>query len=171
MMTETAKVIATEGEHAWVETQRMTTCGSCSVQKGCGTSVLAKVLGNRVNHIRVINTIGARTGEWVVLGLEDGALVRSSFAVYAMPLIFLLLGGIGGGLLADGLSWQSKDAATAVCGALGFLLGLVWVRRYGNAVALDPRHQPSLVGFADTAGADEHKIVVEDIVRDYRRKM
>ncbi|MBK9131474.1 MAG: SoxR reducing system RseC family protein [Gammaproteobacteria bacterium] len=59
----------------------MTTCGSCSVQKGCGTSVLAKVLGNRVNRIRVINTIGAKTGEWVVLGLEDGALARSSFAV------------------------------------------------------------------------------------------
>ena len=170
MMTETARVIATEGEYAWVETQRKTACGSCSVQKGCGTGVLAKVLGNRASRIRVINTIGAESGELVVLGLEHGALVRSSFAVYAMPLVFLLLGGIGGGLLADGFSWQSRDGATAVCGAVGFLLGLAWVRRYSHAVALDPRHQPSLIGFADAPEAS-HRILAEDIVRDYRRKI
>lgn len=170
-MTETARVVSTEGEHAWVETQRKTTCGSCAVQKGCGTGVLAKVLGNRASRIRVINTIGARNGDLVTLGLEDGALVRSSFAVYAMPLIFLLLGGVAGGLLNDTLSWQSKEGATAVCGVLGLLAGLAWMRRYSQAVAQDARHQPRLIGFADEPEATSHKIAVGDIARDYRRKI
>ncbi len=169
-MTETARVIATEGEYAWVETQRKTACGSCSVQKGCGTGVLAKVLGNRVSRIRVINTIGAGKNELVVLGLEDGALVRSAFALYAMPLILLLLGGVAGGLLAEGLSWQSQEGATAVCGVLGLLLGFAWMRRYGHVMARDPLHQPRLIGFADASEAG-HKVAIEDISRDYRRKI
>lgn len=170
MMTETAQVIATEGDYAWVETQRKSTCGSCAVQKGCGTSVLAKVLGNRTSRIRVINTIGASTGEMVVIGVEDGMLVRSSFAVYAMPLILLLLGGVGGGMLADALQWQSQEAATAVGGVLGLLLGFLWLRRYSRAIALDARHQPSLIGFAD-APQPGHAVAVKDILRDYRRKV
>jgi sigma-E factor negative regulatory protein RseC len=170
MMTETAQVIETEGDYAWVETQRKTTCGSCAVQKGCGTSVLAKVLGNRTSRIRVINSIGASTGEMVVIGVEDGMLVRTSFAVYAMPLILLLLGGVGGGMLADALQWQSREAATAVGGVLGLLLGFLWLRRYTRAIARDARHQPSLIGFADPPPFG-HAVAVSDILRDYRRKV
>jgi sigma-E factor negative regulatory protein RseC len=170
MMTETAQVIAVEGDHAWVETQRKSTCGSCAVQKGCGTSVLAKVLGNRTSRIRVINSIGATAGDMVVIGVEDGMLVRTSFAVYAMPLILLLLGGVGGGMLADALQWQSGEGATTVGGVLGLALGFLWLRRYTRAITLDARHQPSLVGFAE-ASQPGHVIAVEDIRRDYRRKV
>jgi len=170
MMTETAQVIATEGGYAWVETQRKTTCGNCAAQKGCGTSVLAKVLGNRTSRIRVINTIGASTGEMVVVGVEDGMLVRTSFAVYAMPLILLLLGGMGGGMLADALQWQSREGATALGGVLGLALGFLWLRRYTRAIALDARHQPSLIGFAE-APQYAHTVAVEDIRRHQRRKV
>lgn len=170
MMTETAQVITTEGDYAWVETQRKTTCGSCAVQKGCGTSVLAKVLGNRTSRIRVVNTIGASTGEMVVIGVEDGMLVRTSFAVYAMPLILLLLGGLAGGMLADALQWEAREGATATGGVLGLLLGFLWLRRYTQSIALDARHQPSLIGFADSPRS-EHAVAVDDIVREYRRKV
>jgi sigma-E factor negative regulatory protein RseC len=169
MMTETARVIATEGDYAWVETQRKTTCGSCAVQKGCGTSVLARVLGNRTSRIRVINTIGASTGEMVVIGVEDGMLVRMSFAVYAMPLILLLLGGVGSGMLAEALQWESLEGATVVGGVLGLALGFLWLRRYTRSIARDARHQPSLVGYAE-APRYGHTVAVEDIRRDHHRK-
>ncbi|MGE0371462.1 MAG: SoxR reducing system RseC family protein [Gammaproteobacteria bacterium] len=169
MMTETAQVISTEGKFAWVETQRKTTCGSCAAQKGCGTGVLAKVFGNRASRVRAINTIGAERGEMVIIGLEDGALVRTSFAVYAMPLVFLLLGGAAGGMLADALSWETREGAAAVLGMLGLLLGFAWLRRYTRSIAEDPRHQASLVGFADAAESG-HTVAVDDIMRDYRRK-
>jgi len=170
MMTETAQVISTDGDYAWVETQRKTTCGSCAVQKGCGTSVLAKVLGNRTSRMRVINTIGASTGEMVVIGVEDGMLVRTSFAVYAMPLILLLLGGVGGGMLADSLQWQFREGATVVCGVLGLALGFLWLRRYTRTIALDARHQPSMIGFAEASQSGQ-MVAVEDIRRDYRREV
>lgn len=170
MMTETAQVIETEGGYAWVETQRKTTCGSCAVQKGCGTSVLAKVLGNRTSRIRVINAIDASPGEMVVIGVEEGMLVRTSLAVYAMPLVFLLLGGVGGGMLADALQWSSREGATAVGGVLGLLLGFLWLRRYTRSIALDARHQPSLIGYADAPQSGQ-TVAVDDIMRDYRRRV
>lgn len=171
MMTETAQVVATEGDYAWVETQRKTTCGSCAVQKGCGTGVLAKVLGNRISRIRVLNTIGAATGEMVEIGVEDGTLVRTSFAVYAMPLILLLLGGVGGGMLADALQWPAREGATAAGGMLGLALGFLWLRRYTRAIAFDPRHQPILIGFAEVSPPAAYTVAVGDIGRDRRRKI
>lgn len=170
-MTETGQVVAVEGDYAWVETRRQTTCGSCAVQKGCGTSVLAKVLGNRTSRIRVINAIGASPGEQVVIGVEGGMLMRSSFAVYAMPLILLLLVGIGGGLLADALQWQSREGATAAGGLLGLALGFLWLRRYTRVIALDPRHQPSLLGFAEETPRSRQGQAVTGILRDYRGKI
>jgi sigma-E factor negative regulatory protein RseC len=171
MMTETAQVTSTEGEYAWVETQRKTACGSCSAQKGCGTGVLAKVLGNRTSRMRVLNTIGATTGEMVVVGLDGGMLVRTSFAVYAMPLILLLLGGVAGGMLANALQWDTHEGATAAGGVLGLLLGFAWLRRYTRSIALDARHQPSLLGYAEDAAPAEHTVAVDELVRGMRRKV
>ena len=169
MMTETAQVVTTDADgYAWVETQRKTACGSCAVQQGCGTGVLAKVLGKRVGRMRVRNTLGAAVGQRVVIGLEDGLLVRTSFAVYAVPLILLLLGGIAGGVAADALQWSSREGATAIGGVLGLLLGFAWLARYAQAIARDARHQANMIGFADEPST-ERFVALEDIRRDHRR--
>lgn len=171
MMTETGQVVATEGDgHAWVETQRKTVCGDCVAQKGCGTSVIAKVLGRRSNRIRVINTINASPGELVVIGIEDGMLVRASFAVYAMPLILMLAGGLTGSMLGDAFHWESREGVTAVFGVSGLLSGFLWLRRYTRAIARDARHQPRLLGFA-TTGNSGHPVTVGDMLREYHRKI
>ena len=47
MIAENAQVVGFEGNDIWVETQRKTACGQCAANKGCGTAVLSKVLGNK----------------------------------------------------------------------------------------------------------------------------
>ena len=102
MIEETAKIVELEGEFAWVETQRKSACGACAVNKGCGTATIAKVLGKKRTRVRAINRLNAKLGDEVVIGIQEQALVRGSIAVYAVPLVFLLLGGMLGEWLGQG---------------------------------------------------------------------
>ena len=63
MIEETAIVVKCEGKFAWVEAQRQTTCGNCAASKGCGTSVLAKVVGKKAARMRALNPIEAQLGD------------------------------------------------------------------------------------------------------------
>lgn len=150
MIEEQAVVISCEGEFAWVETRRQSACGQCAVNKGCGTSVLAKVLGNRRARVRALNRIGAQAGESVVIGLEEAAFLRGSLAVYMLPLLTLFLGGLFGELAAVRLS--PGEEWPVLLGALaGGGLGFVWLKRFSRRILNDSRYQPVILSGA-TAG-------------------
>lgn len=148
IVTETAEVVAVEGENAWVETQRKAVCDACAVQKGCGSGIISRMFSKRA-RILVPNTLGARTGDQVVIGIEDSALVRVSLAVYLMPLVWMLLGALAGQMIANTLEWTRVEGATALFGVLGLGAGYMWLRRYARNTARNPAHQPNLLRFAD----------------------
>lgn len=145
MIEETAIVVAVEGDETWVETERQTTCGSCSVNKGCGTATLAKVLGNKRNRVRVINTIGASVGERVVVGIEEAALLKGSLAVYLVPILGLLLGGIFGEFMAPRLHISTVEWLGAAGAIGGLSLGLLWLRFFARQVSADGRYQAKVL--------------------------
>lgn len=161
MVTEAARVAAVDDDgYAWVETQRKAVCNSCSVQKGCGTGVLSKLLSNRRTRVRVLNTLGAAVGDDVVIGIEDGLLVRASVAVYFMPLVWMLLGAIAGGMLADSLQWTHAEGASTLGGMLGLAAGFWWLRRYARIAAQDESRQPSLLRFAEPEAAQGRSVII-----------
>lgn len=141
MIEETAQVISTEGEFVWVETQRQSTCGGCAANQACGTATLAKVLGNRRTRVRAINRDGARVGDRVVVGIDESALIRGSLAVYAVPLLGLLVGAVLGGLLSERLLIDG-ESLTLGLGIAGLLGGLVWLRGFTRRIRSDSRYQP-----------------------------
>jgi sigma-E factor negative regulatory protein RseC len=146
MITETARVVGVDGEgYAWVETQRKAVCDSCSVQKGCGTGIIAKMFSGRRARVRVLNTLGATVGDEVVVGIEDGLLVRTSFVVYMLPLAWMMLGAIAGSMLGERLETISAETASVLFGAAGLGVGFLWLRRYARAAAGDQRRQPNLL--------------------------
>ncbi len=163
IVTETAEVVAVEGENAWVETRRKAVCDACTVQKGCGSGIISRMFRKRT-RIRVPNTLGARIGEQVVIGIEDSALVRASLAVYLMPLVWMLLGALAGQMIAEALGWTRVEGATALFGMLGLAAGFMWLRRYARNAARDHAHQPNLLGFADP-DEDRNEAV---IMREHR---
>ncbi len=145
MLTETGKVIAVDRDRALVETVRRSVCGSCAVNKACGTGVIAKVMGRQRFQVEALNPVGARVGEEVVIGIEDRVLVRSSLLAYALPLALMLVGGVLGEWLRGGAlegigAGEGLTIVLAGAGlAAGFFLAarLVGGRRRGTPVILE----------------------------------
>ena len=96
MIEEKAIIVAVDNDFAWVETQRRSTCSACQVNKGCGTSLLSNVLGQKRTRLRLKNPDGYQAGDQVVLGLEEGALVKGSLLLYALPLVFMFVSAMLG---------------------------------------------------------------------------
>lgn len=140
MIEEQARVIDLAGDDAWVAVERKSVCGSCDAKKGCGTGVLTTVLGHRNDSLRVKNALGARPGDWVVLGIKESALLKGAAAMYLAPLLGLFL--VSG--LAQFLFRLSEPLSIA-SGIAAFVAVLFWVRSHFRKLASDPRYQPIML--------------------------
>ena len=147
MIEEHAHVVALESNAVWVETQRRTACGQCAANKGCGTATLAKVLGNKRNCVRTLNSNNAQVmvGDEVIIGIDEQALVRGSLAVYTVPLLALFVFALLGQVLSVQLLMTNQDILPIGLGFLGLLLGFFWVRRFTRVISDDERYQPVLL--------------------------
>lgn len=125
MIKEWATVIAWDNGMAQVSCDVKTSCNSCSSRSGCGTRVLNK-LGPQTSHtISVPSAEPLVAGQKVELGITESSLLGSAMLVYMSPLLGLfvvaalfqvlfgsdiaalcgaVLGGVGGFLIAKGLS-------------------------------------------------------------------
>lgn len=138
MIEESAQVVSVEGEHAWVESERRSSCSSCSA-KGCGTGALSKVLGSKVQRMKVRNPINAVAGDAVIVGIDESILVKGSLLVYIVPLLLMLAGGLFGEAMAP--QWGGEgEGLSALFGLLGLGGGLLWLRRFNRTAANDPRY-------------------------------
>jgi sigma-E factor negative regulatory protein RseC len=141
MIEEHARVVAIEGEIAWVETQRKSTCGSCTAKNSCGSSLLERFVGQRSNRLAVTRVADIAEGDEVVLGLEESSLLRGSFAVYMLPLLLMLLMAvIAQTLLSD--KWLASEAASILGGLAGLGLGLFWLKGYAKRALISGRFRP-----------------------------
>lgn len=145
MIEESGQVISREGDYAWVETERKSTCSSCAANKGCGTGVISKFYSGRFSRVKALNTVNASVGDRVVLGLAEDALVRGSLAVYGLPLLSLMLMALLGSAVADEVGLQQADGLTAVFGLAGLLFGFYLVRSFSHRIAADTRYQPVIL--------------------------
>jgi len=145
MIEEQARVVAIEGQYALVETQRRSTCESCAVNKGCGTAVVSKVLGRAPVRLRAINHIDARVNEQVVIGIDEGWLIRGSAAAYIVPLVLMLLCAGIGEMIGAGL-WGEASEGVSILGAFsGLFLGFFWLRRYTQGLRRRDVCQPEIL--------------------------
>lgn len=101
MIEEQVVVISTTESGAWVEGIQQSACGSCSAKAGCGQHTMSK-LGKKVTLWLPFSTeskISKETltvGQQIVVGLPEGAILRSTFVLYGVPLAALVLGAIVG---------------------------------------------------------------------------
>lgn len=145
MIEESGRVVEVQGAFAWIESERRSSCGGCSVRSGCGTAALARVLGQRRVHLRVLNRINARVGDTVVVGIAESGLVRGSLAVYLAPLAAFLGGALAGQFVGNHFFASGSDTA-AIGGALaGLAAGLAWLRRFSRTSATDASFQPVIL--------------------------
>jgi sigma-E factor negative regulatory protein RseC len=150
MVEENALVVATEGDEAWVETSRRSSCGSCEA-KGCGTGALSRVLGRRSQRLRVKNPIAAQAGDAVVLGIPESALLLGSLVVYLVPLLALLAGGLVGEALAAQLA-LAQEAASILFALVALGGSFLWLRRFNRRAAADDRFTAVILRRAESPG-------------------
>lgn len=127
MIEQVGRVVALEGEDAWVEGERSSACGSCSA-KGCGTGALSALFGKRTLRIKVKNPNAIPLGAQVVLGLDESSFLRGSFSVYLVPLLLMMIGAGLGELMAPQLGLQSSEGPALLLGIAGLAAGFIWVR-------------------------------------------
>jgi len=129
MIEETARVIAIENNQLLLEAETRAACNACAAKQGCGTSVLSKWVGRKFTRFQAPNTVNARVGDEVVVGLAEEAMLKGSVFVYLLPLLAM----IGFALLADSLvsaNTASRDLLVLVSAVAGFALMLIISRRF-----------------------------------------
>jgi sigma-E factor negative regulatory protein RseC len=139
VIEEDARVLSIETGFAWVETTRRSSCSSCSASSGCGTSVVSKLFGERTNRLRVVDDIGVRAGDRVVIGISSSAVTRASLLAYLLPLAALMLGAYAAQVAGAG------DEIVALIGIVGLSLGLLVTGRLTGGAASKARYRPVLL--------------------------
>ncbi len=114
LLEQTAVVLKTGEGKAWVEARESGACGSCGTG-GCSTRRLADLFGRRDRAFPVANSLDARPGDRVVIGIPAGALLRSALGLYGLPLLLVVVGAVWG-------QYSGGDGLAVIGGAVGLAL-------------------------------------------------
>ncbi len=136
MIEEHAFVEAVGPGVAWVASARKSACGNCAASSGCGTSVVAKLFGERINRFQVADAVGVQVGERVVVGIADGIVTRASLVAYLLPVLALMLVAF----LAQAAGMG--EGGSALLGILGLCAGLWTTGRLVGGAAGRERYRP-----------------------------
>ena len=128
MIEEQAQVVDIKGDQLVLQAQTKSACGSCAANKGCGTSVLSKVVGRKFTHFQARNDVGANIGDTVIVGISEDALLKGSTMIYIVPVLSMLVFA----LLADFLITpaQKHDLMVAASALIGLAVGSLLARGY-----------------------------------------
>ncbi len=93
MIEENGRVVRVGAGSVWVETIKQSACSSCSAQKGCGQSLLAKIGDGKRMEIQVDNPhhLEVIEDDQVTLGVGERSFLTASFLVYLLPLIVMFV--------------------------------------------------------------------------------
>jgi len=149
MIEEHIEVVEVLGDQLVLQARTESACGSCAVSKGCGTSVLSKVVGKKFTRFQVDNNVNAVVGDTVVIGIHEDALLKGSLVMYILPIISMLFFAVFFDFVLP-LLLQSRDliiAGSSIAGLiLGFLLSKWYFQRHSNAQHFSPVVLRKIIG-------------------------
>jgi sigma-E factor negative regulatory protein RseC len=152
LVEEQAVVVDIDPHCVWVETQRQSACGQCAANKGCGTSALQKVFGNKRNILPVTGDLPVAVGDKVVIGIDENSLVKGSIAVYAMPLVSMIAFAVAGETVSRHTLSANPDIMSIAGAMIGLLVGITGLRWYSRKSADNTQYQPILLRHAHQVG-------------------
>jgi len=152
MIEEQAVVVKKEGRYVWVNTQRQSSCGHCAVKNGCGIQVLGKVLGNKTAFVRCLNDIGnsidpidLKTGDRVLIAIQESALLSGSFLMYLLPLIIMIVCS-GAAVSIAHVYWpEGVDLLAVIAAFSGLFAGLYFSRYITQNKMIKHQFEPKII--------------------------
>ncbi len=144
MIEQAAVILALESESAsqsiaTLEIVRKTACGLCGQTRGCGNSIWGKLLNHKSVNFKAQNSINAKVGDSVIVGINEAALMKSALLLYMVPLAALFIGAI----LASKLN--GSEAAPILGASIGLVLGFLWVKGHTTGQAYYLNNQPKIL--------------------------
>ena len=142
MIEELAIVVKIENHQVWVEAGQNSACGGCQQKASCTTNALGSVLKKR--SVPVDSGIKLKTGDQVLIAIDESLLLRASLILYLVPLIALFTGaGIADWLLADNAGYANLWIAASAL--LGFLFSLWLINKAQSLLILNYYARPVVV--------------------------
>ena len=132
MIEEQATVVEVEAEQIIVQTLRKSSCNSCAANKGCGTAVLSKAIGQKHSIVTISKEQQTdpvlSPGDQVIIGVNESMLMSGSVLAYIIP----LAGLIGFALIAQwlGVVMLLNGELHIIVGALAGLVGGIAFSRF-----------------------------------------
>ncbi len=138
MATEQGVVFRTDSESAWVKTTRSSACEGCTARGSCQT-----MGGGQEMEVKALNPAGARVGDRIVLSFETSSLLKATFLIYVLPIIFLIAGAAFGQMLAALIGFRTP-ALSVLLGFTFFFTALFIIKARANKMAKKNAYQPKI---------------------------
>jgi len=144
MIEEVVQVSRVDGGEIWISADRHSACSACSAKKSCGQGAMSDWVSGKSVEMSVVNPTGLlpQVGQSVVIGLEEGSLMRASMLVYLLPLLMLVVLAMA----ARGLG--AGEGIQVLCGLAGLAVGFAAVRWYTGRHESRYCYQPVLLRLA-----------------------
>lgn len=141
MIEEVGRVVSVAQSSLVVETIKQSSCSSCSAQKGCGQSLLAKVGDGKRLQITVDNPEGlaVQPDDQVVLGVAESTFLSASLLIYLLPLVAMF------GLAVTAQTAAYSEPFVILFALAGLLGGFIAARVISKRFADTCRFQPVLL--------------------------
>lgn len=141
MMEEVGTIIELKGKHlALVLCEKSSTCKNCASLESCKVSD-----DNRSMIVESHNVIGAEVGDRVRLAISSRKFLSSSFLVYIVPLVALIVGAVIGEVVGTRLeNGINPDLLAAIVG-VAFLVGSFLIIKVGTKAIPKDNYLPRIV--------------------------
>ncbi|MFV2061446.1 MAG: SoxR reducing system RseC family protein [Gammaproteobacteria bacterium] len=128
MIEETAKVVSSDDEHIVIEILKKSSCGSCSVNKACGTGIISNYFKPKALEFSIKNTINAKVGDDIIIGINERVFLFGSFLMYILPLFFILCFAVLGDYIASLAALSSPEIFVIVMSGTGFIFSFAFMK-------------------------------------------
>ncbi len=136
MATEKGIVIKTSLGTAWVKTMQSEACEGCS---SCGTCNAQRP----DSEVEVINEVGARVGDRILIDFKTSAFLKVTFMLYIFPIICLTLGAMLGLQFAAEYGYD-PSVCSALLGFAAFFISVLIIRVVGQKMAAQRNYRPQI---------------------------
>jgi len=140
LATEEGTVTKVYSSTAWVKCSKSAACESCKAKAFCDT------MGGGDDDVEVeaINAAGAKIDDRVFISFETSSLLKVSFLVYMVPVLFLILGVVIGDKIALIFNYD-QSIFSIVVGFLFLFAAFFFVKAKGNKMSKKDEYKPKII--------------------------
>lgn len=146
MIEEVGTVVELKSKHsAVVMCEKSSLCENCAASGACSIGD-----DDRQRLVTAHNPLRAVVGDRVKIAASTSVFLKSSFLIYIVPLIALVLGAVAGKLVGEMfISNVSPDLLSAIFGVF-FMVGTFVIIRVGSQALKQENYMPKIIAVIES---------------------